>query len=525
MKTRIILLLQAFVLAAVSCSDKLTDQSTWDNGVMASIPGYEDTHATRVRFNNGLDVFYWTNGDCIGVCRNAGSANGTAAFTLLKGGETIGNFINDAFSLLPNSEYYAFYPFEANTTASAFPINMQPQIQTANKDVNHIGSFNYMSSKFTTDESGKASFTFSNIGSVIQLHFTANAEETYQSLHITSSGSPFTIRANYNLTNGTYSSTQSNETFRVTFGENGMHVYNGEEVIISAVILPDDLSQSTLTFSLKNAAGAVVKELSFAGYAFSSGKLYHFYEEVHTGNPPFGGCPDGNHPHMIDLGLPSGTLWSCMNLGADKPIDNGIRFVWGQTDYVEKNTSNWANYEFLDSAFSDEWGISKYQIADDQTDGIWYNSGGSFVGDNKTTLDLNDDAARVNWGGKWRMPTKKEFDELLNYTKINYTANYNGNGTSGIIIYKKKANGQYSLWDTHIYLRVWESNNPSSPYIGYLAGHFWSSTLGQKTQRAYEFRPNKNNSYPTPEDSGTLDIYESSRIDKKHIRPVCSSSE
>lgn len=515
MKTRNLLLIHAFVLVAASCSDKLTDQSTWDNGVMASIPGYEDTHATRVRFNNGLDVFYWTNGDCIGVCRNAGSANGTAAFTLLKGGETIGNFINDAFSLLPNSEYYAFYPFEANTTASAFPINMQPQIQTANKDVNHIGSLNYMSSKFTTDESGKASFTFSNIGSVIQLHFTANAEETYQSLHITSSGSPFTIRANYNLTNGTYSSTQSSETFRVTFGENGMHVYNGEEVIISAVILPDDLSQSTLTFSLKNAAGAVVKELSFAGYAFTSGKLYHFYEEVNKGNPPYGGCPDGNHPHAIDLGLPSGTLWSCMNLGASIPTELGIRFSWGQTYYVEKNESNWSNYEFMNDSYNNEWGINKYQIADNLTDGVWYNDEGNFIGDNKRTLELIDDAARKNWGEKWKTPTRKEFEELVNYTRSATVEDYNGSGVSGYILYKKKSNNSYSLWDTHIFLP--ESNRFKADYWPYyhMDEWYWTSSLASDTRKAQQM-------YFRLGTEPTLGIREGTRTDKRPIRSIIS---
>ncbi len=30
-------------------------------------------------------------------------------------------------------------------------------------------------------------------------------------------------------------------------------------------------------------------------------------------------CPDGNHPHAIDLGLPSGTKWACCNVGASAP--------------------------------------------------------------------------------------------------------------------------------------------------------------------------------------------------------------
>ncbi|MDD7103275.1 MAG: hypothetical protein PUI30_00290, partial [Bacteroidales bacterium] len=41
-------------------------------------------------------------------------------------------------------------------------------------------------------------------------------------------------------------------------------------------------------------------------------------------------CPDNNHPHMIDLGLPSGTKWACCNVGASKPEDYGGYYTWGQ---------------------------------------------------------------------------------------------------------------------------------------------------------------------------------------------------
>ena len=42
-------------------------------------------------------------------------------------------------------------------------------------------------------------------------------------------------------------------------------------------------------------------------------------------------CPDNHHPHMIDLGLPSGTKWSCCNMGADTPEAYGGYFSWGET--------------------------------------------------------------------------------------------------------------------------------------------------------------------------------------------------
>lgn len=518
MKIRNLLLFQVFVLAMVSCSDRLSSDEAWEQGVMATLPSYVDKAGTKVTFSNNLATFYWSNGDCIGVCRSSSTSNGTAAFTLLKGGATTGNFINDSFSLLPETDYFAFYPFAAGTTAAAYPIKLMNQLQKANNDVSHIGEFNYMATKFTTDSEGKASFTFSNIGTVIQIHFAAEAEDTYKSLTITSSGTPFITQASYNLTNGTFASTGTSGVFQVSFGE-GMHVYNGESVVVSAIILPCDMSESTLTFTVRNASG-VVKEFSMAGYAFSTGKLYHFYEDQAKGNPPYGGCPDGNHPHAIDLGLPSGTLWSCMNLGADLPTDKGIAFAWGQTDYVEKNSSTWANYEFMNEAYNNEWGITKYQKDDSQTDGCWYNEEGVFIGDGKTTLEMIDDAARQNWGGKWRIPTKKETEELVNYTRYTFTENYNEQGKRGIVFHKKKANGEYSMWDAHIFLPVTYRIDSGTPANHGWDQSYWASDLS-KTTSGY----NMYFSYKSYYNSLTASFGGRSRIDKSILRPVASKTQ
>ena len=505
MKTRIILLSLASALVLMSCQDTLSEQLTWDNGVMAALPGYEEMAGTRVNFATGLGSFFWSNGDCIGVCRSSSTSNGTAAFTLLKGGESVGNFINDSFSLLTNADYYAFYPFMAGTTATAFPVNLVTQEQTANNDLSHIGKFNYMSTKFTTDGNGKASFTFSNIGAVIQLHFTAEEEDEYKSLAITSSGAPFTIQATYNMVDGTYTPKSTNGTFRVSFGEQGMHVLKDEDVTVSAVILPDDLSQSTLTFSIRNAAG-VVKEMSFAGYAFSKGKLYHFYEVNSKGNPPYGGCPDNHHPHMIDLGMPSGTLWSCMDLGSNVPAECGLGFTWGQAALAEKNyASSWEYYDFMTEGYRDRNGISKYQIPDKNYDGVWYDAEQNFIGDNLTTLEMADDAARQNWGGPWRIPTKAEFNELTNYATCVWDKNYNGiPNNSGYVFYKKKANREYTYWDTHIFM---PNGNPGS----YTMVPYWTSTLGDQTHLAFAF-----NFWDASR--GRAD----NRFDIDRIRPVCS---
>lgn len=57
-------------------------------------------------------------------------------------------------------------------------------------------------------------------------------------------------------------------------------------------------------------------------------------------------CPDNHHPHIIDLGLPSGTKWSCCNVGAESPNSLGSLFAWGEI--ATKNSYHPDNYTLYD---------------------------------------------------------------------------------------------------------------------------------------------------------------------------------
>lgn len=99
-----------------------------------------------------------------------------------------------------------------------------------------------------------------------------------------------------------------------------------------------------------------------------------------------------NGYEYVDLGLPSGTMWATCNVGASKPEDEGLLFQFGRVDgykYKDRNNQFTTNNQST-------------------TSGKTYNEG--------ETLDLEDDAAYVNMGGKWRMPTKNELKELLDNT-------------------------------------------------------------------------------------------------------------
>ena len=99
--------------------------------------------------------------------------------------------------------------------------------------------------------------------------------------------------------------------------------------------------------------------------------------------------PVSPEPEYVDLGL--SVKWATFNLGATSPEDYGDYFAWGETEPKEEYT--WANYKWCDGT---DTHITKYNTSD-----------------GKITLELEDDAAHVNWGSNWRMPSKDELKELI----------------------------------------------------------------------------------------------------------------
>ena len=139
-----------------------------------------------------------------------------------------------------------------------------------------------------------------------------------------------------------------------------------------------------------------------------------------------GGGETPSTMEYVDLGLPSGLKWAKCNLGASKPSDYGDHYAWGET--APKTDYTWATYKWMRAGKSDSKYITKYTVADGQTGGIWYDSSGNFIGDNKTALVAADDAATANLGSPWRMPTIDEIKELIDKCTWTWTTQDGVNG-------------------------------------------------------------------------------------------------
>lgn len=158
----------------------------------------------------------------------------------------------------------------------------------------------------------------------------------------------------------------------------------------------------------------------------------------------------------VDLGLPSGTLWATMNIGADNPEDYGDYFAWGETE--SKNRYHQDNYKWGNGS-SNMPKLTKYC-----TISSYGNNG--FV-DNITELELEDDAAYVNWGPKWRIPSREQIEELIANctTQISHR-----NGVRGRL-FTSNINGASLFFPIAGYFYI------TSLYHAGSFGYYWSRTL------------------------------------------------
>ena len=190
----------------------------------------------------------------------------------------------------------------------------------------------------------------------------------------------------------------------------------------------------------------------------------------------------------VDLGL--SVKWAKCNVGATSETEDGVFFSWGETSgisgsllgkYSDENYS-WASYTHCNGSYN---ALKKYNN----------NTSYGENPDNKTTLDPEDDAASQIMGEGWRIPTKDEFQELLDntdklWTTINgvngykFTSIKEGYQNNSIFIPAAGSCGNGSVGNVGYSGYVWSSSlSASSPnnawYLNFSSGHCYVGSYGR----------------------------------------------
>lgn len=209
-------------------------------------------------------------------------------------------------------------------------------------------------------------------------------------------------------------------------------------------------------------------------------------------------------PDAVDLGLPSGLKWASFNLGASAPEEYGDYYAWGETEpyYLSQYPLIWKEgkehgYDWP----SYKWCMGSYDTLTKYCLGSSYGYNG--FTDTKIVLDPEDDAAHINLGGNWRMPTDTEMTELRENCTWEWT---NQNGVNGYMVTGSNGNS--------IFLPAADYQYFANPiYSSGSAGYYWSLSL--KMESSYP------QAWIVHFDSSNIVRLQLGRCCGLSIRPIC----
>ena len=158
--------------------------------------------------------------------------------------------------------------------------------------------------------------------------------------------------------------------------------------------------------------------------------------------------PFNNHEY-VDLGLPSGTLWATMNVGATSEGELGDYYKFGETTVYDGTDYN----------------TSAYDLAED--------------------LSLENDAANVNWSGDWHIPTRSQWNELISNTTHTYISDYNSSGINVIKFAKTNDSSTFIILPAGGSYTDGEQTNPDTAYYWSNTQYYKSAYYAVFTQNSY----------------------------------------
>ena len=243
----------------------------------------------------------------------------------------------------------------------------------------------------------------------------------------------------------------------VSINNESLSIRKGECKLLSATILPDNSTNKNVAWLSCDPDVAVVYEDGIVvGVSEGATTIIALCgRERATCSVSVTDSGEIAIPEAVDLGL--SVKWASFNLGAFAPENPGLYYSWGETE--SKTGYYWDNYMWCNGSDNT---LTKYNID---------SSRGTI--DNKAILDIEDDAAHINLGSGWRMPTISECTELRDNCEcawttqngmngIKFTSKKNGNSifmpAAGTSSYNFNVNGWY--WSTN--LCTWTSSYGST---------------------------------------------------------------
>ena len=402
------------MLTAMSCSDA-DNTVVPGSSVMMSFCGEDIQTDTRASFTTSMTSF--------GLSCSVYSSSATASSA------AFGNyFLNKEISNYATTEYfwpgsgkkcsfYAYYPcgnsnIILNSTTSStgsptyaltIPTDITKQVDFCVAEVKDVAG----------DYERTVTLPFSHACASISFKIKNTGTEAFTLKSVSFYG----VKQSGRYSNGIWStsgnaSTSTSNAMTIT---SNTSIDGGATLDVSGatnkiIVIPQTIAAETEIFDVLVDYNGEEKHYTYSlseAFTIEKGSGYTYTLSINCYNP-------SNGYEYVDLGLPSGNLWATCNVGASNPWDYGLYFAWGETTgYTQSDVTS---------------GLRKFNSSSYKASSI------------SADLTLEQDAAHVNMGGNWRMPTKAEYQELIDNCDATWTDNYNGTKIKGMV-FTSKING------------------------------------------------------------------------------------
>ena len=468
------------LLASCSGLDEMTEMASDGeirNAVVRIAPYTFDDGVTRTDliYKDNKITFNWDDDETIGVFPIS-PYQGSQAYKHLERSKDDGHvatFDGGGWKIRPDATYAAYYPYNgkltSETTFDKIPVSLKRQVQGGYNNLDHIGKkYDYMCAAATAPSEGDIVFNFKHITSIVQLEVTLPEPGVITNVLIIDKQHEQVFVDSALMNVYTHKLTPVHKSAMVELGvEDGVETKANEKVLLYVAMMPRVSRPVDITIETQSGK---CYETTYTPKDMKAGYAYRW-----SISPEYAGEHVG-----VDLGL--SVKWATTNIGAKNPIEGGNHYAWGETLPHTNNIYNWSSYKWCNGT---KTSLTKY--CSESTNGIV---------DNRCILEVDDDAASVNWGSTWRMPTLTECRELINNCYWVWTNSYNGTGKSGCIVYKAKSTSDkgklvplggtpsdgYSLSDAHIFFPVAGYRIDDSLNDSELRGQHWTSSCEGKNE-------------------------------------------
>lgn len=482
------------ILALASCQQDETtiDQPAAAKGVTATISNFEygNTRSTLTPTDNSVK-FAWTEGDRLAVMAPDGTEkyrqqgltmqNGTG------GGQTA-SFVGSSFQLAPGVKYVAYYPGinDLYKTDAIVTENYSEQTQEGNNSAAHLVNADILASEATEPRAlNQVDFRLKHLGAVLRVDFSElTPGANYTKLTIESLDQGFNATETYNLFTAERTATSNTTSLTLTLKD--VAVATDGTLSLYMMIPPIDLTGKSLNVFLGNSS--TDEAVSFNNIAINSQLAANKYYIISL-------APQKETIETQELDLPSGILWAVQNTVVNPQEEY---YAWGETETKDLTKYNMANYKFADPRADNgfyahtsnlsEWRYWKGFYMRKYVTDSWYTHRG--YTDNLTTLEDADDVAHQLYGDDYYIPTKEEWQELIDNTTQSYSGSddnpygvrcvkFTSKTDPSKYIYIPAVSGAYGpesvTWDNDGANAA--SSKRDESYGFCFHGEYWSSTL------------------------------------------------